>query len=163
MMRAVAAPVAPFRPRVARGALAWPSIGRGVLVLAVAGGLAAGLLASDGVLSAQAVALSGPDLTRLLRAMAAIKAVMALAALGVVWWRLGVPVGAIRLAGYATSCAAMAAGPGLIWQMVHVGWGAALLHGGLLAAVLLLWRDPATSGRLAVLVAARRGVGRLPG
>ena len=50
----------------------------------------------------------------------------------------------------------MAAGPGLIWGMVHLRLGALLLHGGLIALVVLLWRDGATSQRLAELVAARR-------
>ncbi len=37
----------------------------------------------------------------------------------------------------------MAAGPVLIWEMVHVRLGVLLLHSGLLAGGLLLWRDPA--------------------
>jgi hypothetical protein len=96
------------------------------------------------------------DLTHLLRAMALIKSVMAVAAAGAVLWRLALPVTPARLAIYALACAAMAGGPGLIWDMAHVGAGALLLHAGLLATILLLWRDPAVSRRLAELVAARR-------
>jgi hypothetical protein len=40
--------------------------------------------------------------------------------------------------------------------MSHVSLGALLLHGGLVAALLLLWRDPAVGMRLSVLVANRR-------
>jgi hypothetical protein len=40
--------------------------------------------------------------------------------------------------------------------MAHVAAGAVLLHAGLLATVVLLWRDPAVGQRLASLVAARR-------
>jgi hypothetical protein len=47
----------------------------------------------------------------------------------------------------------MAAGPGVIWAMVHVGLGALLLHGGLFATILLLWRDKATAGRMAAILA----------
>jgi hypothetical protein len=50
----------------------------------------------------------------------------------------------------------MAAGPVLIWGMVQVGAGALLLHAGLLASLLLLWRDPVVGARLAALVAKRR-------
>jgi hypothetical protein len=40
--------------------------------------------------------------------------------------------------------------------MAHVATGAALLHAGLFATIVLLWRDPAVGARLASLVAARR-------
>jgi hypothetical protein len=50
----------------------------------------------------------------------------------------------------------MAAGPGLIWQMAYVRTGALLLHAGLFAALILLWRDPAMGARLGAMVAARR-------
>jgi hypothetical protein len=88
--------------------------------------------------------------------MAVLKAVMAAGAAGAVLWRLGSPVTLPWQAAYATACAAMAAGPGLICGMAHVAIGAALLHGGLLATVLLLWRDPAVGARLSAIVAARR-------
>ena len=59
-------------------------------------------------------------------------------------------------AAYAPACAGEAAGPSLIWQMAYVSAGALILHVGLLAAVILLWRDPAVGARLAMIVAARR-------
>jgi hypothetical protein len=117
--------------------------------------LTAGLLVADGAETARAVA-ADPDLARLLRAMAGLKALMALAAIGVMMWRLGSPVGPVRLGLYALAAAAIAAGPGLIWNLTHVGSGAALLHGGLLAGVLLLWRDPAVGARLQAVIDARR-------
>jgi hypothetical protein len=40
--------------------------------------------------------------------------------------------------------------------MVYVGSGAVLLHGGIFAAVVLLWRDPSVGQRLAAMIAARR-------
>ena len=100
--------------------------------------------------AAAAASAAGPDLVRLLRAMAVIKSVLALTAFGAVLWRLDAPAGAGRLAAYLASSAAMAAGPGLIWGMVHVAAGALLLHGGLAGAVVLLWTDPTTANLLAI-------------
>ena len=135
------------------------TIGQAVLLLAVAGGVAFGLMATRSVDTAQALTGAGGDLARLLRAMAVIKAVMAMAAGAAVAWRLADPAPWRLLGAYAAASAAMAAGPGLIWGMVHVGAGALLLHGGLAAAILLLWRDPAVGRRLATLVAARHRSG----
>jgi len=131
-----------------------PVMARAALLLCVAVAPAAGVLATGG--AADAVAQAGADLARLLRAMAAIKALAAAAAVAAVLWRLGSPVTLPWLAGYALSGAAMAAGPVLVWSLAHVALGALLLHGGLLATILLLWRDPAVAARLAALVEARR-------
>jgi hypothetical protein len=106
--------------------------------------------------SASAIALAGADLTHLLRAMALLKVAMAAGMAAAVFWRLGSPVTLAWWAAYALACAGMAAGPGLIWQMAYVGMGALLLHVGLFAALILLWRDPATGSRLGTMVAARR-------
>jgi hypothetical protein len=119
----------------------------------VAAGFLAGVVVGFSVTgtheAAYAATAAGPDLTRLLRGMAMIKSMMALAAACAVLWRLAAPARIGKLAAYVAACAAMAAGPGLIWDMVHVGLGALLLHGGLACAVLLLWRDPATAVLLA--------------
>jgi len=97
-----------------------------------------------------------PALTRLLRAMAGIKLLIAAGAAAALYWRLASPVGPWRLTGYVLSGAAMAAGPGLIWNMAHIAAGAALLHGGLAATILLLWRDPGMAARLEQAIATRR-------
>jgi hypothetical protein len=133
-----------------------PNLPRAALLLVLVVAAGAGVLATGAEATARAVTESGADLTRLLRAMAAIKAVMAAGAAAAVWWRLAVPAAWPWLAGYALAVAAMAAGPGLIWGMAHVALGAALLHVGLLAGLVLLWRDPVVGARLAALVAARR-------
>ncbi len=127
-----------------------------VAVLAVA----AALLVADPAATARDIAVD-PALARLLRAMAGLKAAMATACVGVMLWRLGSPVGPARLAGYGLATAAMAAGPALIWNLTEPGWGAALLHGGLLAALLLLWRDPVVGARLQARIEARRAALRL--
>jgi hypothetical protein len=123
----------------------------GFLVV-VAAATAAGFLASGGDAAAQA----GAELTHLLRAMAVLKALMAGAAGAAVFWRLGSAIPGIRLAAYALAVASMGAGVGLVWGIAHVVAGAVLLHGGLLATLLLLWRDPEVGHRLGVVVAARR-------
>jgi hypothetical protein len=138
-----------------------PAKARTVLAVAIVAALAAGALATGPDAVSRAVAAAGPDLTRLLRAMALLKAVMAAGAVAAMVWRLGSAATLPWLAGYAAAAAAMAAGPAVIWGMAHVGVGAALLHGGLLASVLLLWCDPAVGARLSAIVAARRAALRM--
>jgi hypothetical protein len=129
---------------------------RVAFLFVILGAAVVGALATQPDITARAVADSGADLTRLLRAMAAIKVLMAAGAAAGVLWRLAAPVSLAGFAAYAVAGAAMAAGPGLIWGMAHVAAGAVLLHAGLLATVVLLWRDPAVGQRLASLVTARR-------
>ena len=90
-----------------------------------------------------------------------LKAAMAAAAIGAVLWRLGWPVSPVRFGLYALAGAAMVAGPGLIWTMAHVGLGALLMHAGLAAILVLLWRDPTVGDALHDMVkrrvARRRG------
>jgi hypothetical protein len=132
-----------------------------LLLAVVVAAVASGFLATGVGETARAVA--DADMTRLLRAMAALKFVMALAAAGAVFWRLGSPAGPAWLAAYAVSCGAMFAGPGLIWGMAHLGMGALLLHGGLAATIILLWRDPVVGRRLEAAVARRRAALRAAG
>jgi hypothetical protein len=137
------------------GALS-PAIARALLALVVAASFAAGLLATGTEASASAIALAGADLTHLLRAMALLKALIAAGVAAAVMWRLGSPVTLAWWAAYSAACAGAAAGPGLIWQMAYVGAGALTLHAGLLAALILLWFDPAVGARLAQTVNAWR-------
>jgi hypothetical protein len=139
----------------ARAALS-PAIARILLALAIAAAMAAGFLVTPADAAGHAVAGAGVELTRLLRAMAALKLLMVAVAAAAIFWRLGSMITPPRFGAYVLASAAMAAGPGLIWDMEYVRSGAALLHGGLLACVLLFWRDPIVGERLAGLVAARR-------
>ncbi len=125
---------------------------RGIILAAVAIGVG-GALAFGGASSTNT---ADADLVGLLRFMALLKAAFALGFVGVIWWRLASPIEAWRLAAYAATSAAMSSGPVLIWTMTHLGLGALLLHAGLLAAALLLWRDPAVTARISALVARRR-------
>ena len=148
--------IAARTPRTAAELTASPALARLLFVLVVGAAIAAGALATGAETSSHAMSNAGAELTRLLRAMAAFKALMAAGVAAAVLWRLGAAVKLASFGAYALACGAMAAGPALIWGMAHVGAGALLLHGGLLAAVLLLWRDPVVSRRLAAMVTARR-------
>jgi hypothetical protein len=121
----------------------------------IAAALVAGFAATGTQATQLAILHDGPALTRLMRFMAALKAVMVMAASAAVLWRLGAAISLPRFAAYAVTCASMAAGPGLIWGMAHIGLGALLLHGGLFATLLLIWFDPAVSARLAGIIATR--------
>ncbi len=127
-----------------------------ILTLVIAG--AVGATAVDGPTAAEAARAAGPELARLLRAMAALKVVLAAPVAAAVVWRLATPVSPWRLATYGLAGGAMAAGPGLIWSLSHVALGALLLHAGLFGALVLLWRDGAVRTRLAAAIAARRSV-----
>jgi hypothetical protein len=143
---AVARPVSLIQPSPAR-------VGLAILVLVAS---AAGFVVTPHQATAGAIAQMGADWGNLLRAMAVLKSAMAAGAAAAVYWRLGSEVSPWRLAAYGASAAAMAAGPGLIWGLWHIGLGALLLHAGLAATVLLLWRDPCVSARLARMVAGHR-------
>jgi hypothetical protein len=152
-----ATPIAP-----ARGTIFTPTILCAGMLTLITAAFIAGFLVTGTEATTLAIGRDGADLTRLMRFLAAIKGVMALGAPAAGRWGGGVGVDlppAISLplfAAYAVTCAAMAAGPGLIWSMSHVALGALLFHGGLFATVLLLWNDPAVGARLADMVAARR-------
>ncbi len=139
--------VTPSRERYAR---------RAMMLAAILAGTALAAAATGRSETAQAVQAAGPELTRLLRAMAGLKLMFAAGLLAAMVWRLQCPATAWRLAGYMAAAACMAAGPVLIWDMAHVRAGAALLHGELLASVVLLWRDPAMAQRLSHAIDRRR-------
>jgi hypothetical protein len=133
-----------------------PALARSVFLLILAGAGAAGFAADYGTAAPHAAAIADPGLTRVLRGMAIIKSAMAAGAAAAVVWRLGGAISLVRLSAYALAGAAMAEGPGLIWTMLNVATGALLLHAGLAATAILLWRDPAVGRRLSALIAARR-------
>ncbi len=129
---------------------------RSLVILAFTAAAIAGAATTLLPASAHAVADAGADLTRLLRAMAGLKALMAGAAFWAVLWRLGAPATLPWLVGYGVAAAAMAGGPGMIWSMAYIRSGALLLHAGLFATIVMLWRDPATGLRLSQTAAKRR-------
>jgi len=133
-----------------------PNVARALLVLAVCAAAVAGFMVTGAQARGHAMAATGVELANLLRAMAAIKAAMAAVVALAVFWRLGSPATPPWLAGYLGACAAMSVGIGLIWDLAHIVPGAFLLHAGLIAAIVLFWRDREVRMRIAALVAARR-------
>ena len=144
------------RPREAFAALLHrPPLARAAIVFALFAGTVSGV-----AVGMQAAAVSEAELMHLLRAMAILKSALIAAAAGAILWRLQAPVRPAWLTAYAATCAAMAAGPGLIWFSSHIILASILLHAGLIAAVLLLWRDGTTTELLRGAVIRRRTVAR---
>lgn len=126
--------------------------GRSAIVLALLAGGAGGLMLG----ASAAPTGSEAELTQLLRAMAVLKLFFVAAATGAILWRLQAPVAAPMLAAYALTCAAMAAGPGMIWYLAHLGPASLLLHGGVAMSALLLWREGVVADLLEGVIARRR-------
>lgn len=100
---------------------------------------------------------TGSDLLLLMRFMAAVKAAMALGAVALVAWRMGAPIGRGTAAAYVAATAVMMVGPGLIWDMRHVAYGAMAVHGGLSLILVVGWLDrTGWNGVLRDAVAHRR-------
>ena len=137
-----------------------PVVAKTLLLVVIAMASTGGMYATDGATTARMISSAGVDWANLLRAMAVLKLVFAGAATAAVLWRLGAPISATRWGGYALAAAASWAGPGLIWGLAHIALGALLLHGGLIATAMLVWRDPATRARLSDIIARRRAASR---
>lgn len=116
-----------------------------LLVAAVATAVTAWLLAGS---TQPSLLDSDPELAMLLRFMAAVKAVMELAALGVTTWRLGHPATPAVALVYLAAVSLMGAAPGVIWQLAHVELGAALFHAGLLLFCCALFADRGAATQL---------------
>ena len=88
-----------------------------------------------------AVLRADPELARLLRGMALIKATLVLAAVGVLLWRFGRPM-TPRTAGAYLASAWMLCGAGvLIWQPSTIPFAALLFHAGVLLLLVAAWGD----------------------
>ena len=127
-----------------------------VLLLIVCGAGIAGFLLGGAGSASHTIASADPSFIRLMRGMTMLKMTMAACATAAVLWRLRSPAPLRWFAAYGLACAVMWTGPGLIWDMAYIRTGALALHGGLLAALVLIWRDPAVANRLAGIIASRR-------
>jgi hypothetical protein len=121
-----------------------------VCAMAAAGWLLAGNPTQPALLESDA------ELAMLLRFMAAVKAVMALAVLGVTTWRLGHPATPPIALLYLAAVSLMGAAPGVIWQLSHVGVGAGLFHAGLLLFLGALLADRGEASQLVGAALQRR-------
>jgi hypothetical protein len=110
---------------------------RTVLVLAVL--LAASAAAVFG--QARPGLLADPDLAFMLRGMGAIKASIALAVIGLVWWRAGDVVAEARFLAYVTACAVLAAVSVLLLKLAVLITTSVVFHATLLVLGLLALGD----------------------
>ena len=139
-------------PRRAGSAPLW----RGILAASVGLAIAVAFLAGQDAASVRAVESAGPELTRLLRFMAAVKAVLAIGGIALVWWRSAYPATRRAMLAYVAACLSMAVAPGLIWSVAHVALGAILFHAGLALLLLVCWTDGASTQDLFRRRARRR-------
>ena len=81
------------------------------------------------------------QLILLLRFMVLIKTAMVVGAVALAQWRLRASISDAMAFGLAAATATMALAPGLIWSMHYIIQGAVCFHAGLLAYLVLAWRD----------------------
>lgn len=106
-----------------------------VAVVLVATALAAALARPQPAL------LADPELARLLRWMALLKAGIAAAAFALVWWRAGRAILPARLLAYALGTAILAAAAVMVWQLAVVAATSVVFHATLLALAVLALGD----------------------
>ncbi len=111
--------------------------------------LAAALL---GMLSGDPAAYlqANPDLARLLRGMALIKAALVLAAIAVIWWRYSRPLSHGLSSLYLVGATAMVLAAVMVWQLSHLAGASILFHAGiflLLGCAYLDTAGPADASR----------------
>jgi hypothetical protein len=82
-----------------------------------------------------------PDLSRLLRGMAVIKAALALGALAVLYWRLARPIQPATAMAYVVGAWLMAAASMIVWRLSFIGLGALAFHSGELTLLIVAWRE----------------------
>jgi hypothetical protein len=82
-----------------------------------------------------------PALGRLLRGMALIKGMIAIAVVGAVFWRLAWPLSRTTGAAYLVSSWALAGSTMLIWQLSYIVPAALLFHVAALSLLLVSWRE----------------------
>lgn len=116
---------------------------RGRLVLAVAFGAAVGLIVGD----PSARLAADPELARLLRGMALVKALLIAVGVRVLWWRFGLDIEALRARGYVAALAFMAFAAALAWQLSYPAVLGLAFHGALLSLGMLAWRDGGATTR----------------
>lgn len=106
---------------------------RAALALVCAGAAAGAYIAGD----PSARLAADPDLATLLRGMAALKALIALAAAAAIWWRLALPISAGAASAYVAGAGVLVAGAVSIWQLSFIGAVAIGFHAALLGLALL--------------------------
>jgi len=80
-------------------------------------------------------------LAHVLRAMAVIKGMVALAAVGAVLWRFGWPVSKPIAFGYVVGSSVLAGSTMLIWQLSFIPLAAVLFHVAAASMLIIGWRE----------------------
>jgi hypothetical protein len=136
-----ATPVAQPAPSLPRRLLLWSTLA---------------LAATLGLLAGAAPLPADPELTALLRFMAATKAGIALGAALLVDWRLRHPIRPALAAAAITASATALAGPALMFGLVQMTLGGVLHYAGLGALLLLAALDRAAIGAILREAVSRR-------
>ncbi len=95
-----------------------------------------------------------PQLGRLLRGMALIKAGLTLVAILFLYCRFARPISRPAATAYLVGVWFMAGASMIVWELTHIGWGALTFHAGELTVLLGAWRE-----NRAVLAGAGRDSG----
>lgn len=106
--------------------------------------------------------LADPELARLLRGMALIKAMIVLVGVALLLWRFGRPVPARIAAVYIAGTWIAAGASMLIWQLALIPYAAAAFHLGEFAVLVAAWRDMPRRGARAAPQAGPSTITRLP-
>jgi hypothetical protein len=114
-----------------------PSARRSLLVIGCVASMAFAAWLGEPLASTQA----DPELAHLLRGMAAIKATMVVAALGVLFWRFGQPVQQHTAAAYLAGAWLIAGATMLVWQLSFILLAALAFHVGVFSLLFVAWRD----------------------
>lgn len=115
------------------------TVGQRRTLLLVAVVAAAGLAAVLG--QPRPALLADAELTMLLRGMGAIKAVIALTVIGLVWWRAVAAVSSRQFFGYVGCCALLAASSVLVLKLAILAATSVMFHATLLTLGLLALTD----------------------
>jgi hypothetical protein len=121
-----------------------PALTRALLLVGCAAAL--GVAAYFG--HPQALLTADPELARLRRGMAIIKAAIALAAVAAIFWRLRWSISFAAAAAYICGAWLVVGSSMFIWQLSYLVGAAAAFHVGAFAIVLAAFRDGKARQRL---------------
>ncbi len=87
-----------------------------------------------------------PDLARLLRGMALVKAAAVVVGLAAVYWRLGWRVRGWHTGAYLATAWILTGSTMLVWQLTWIPAAAVLFHAALIGLLVTGWRDDLKAG-----------------
>jgi hypothetical protein len=108
------------------------------------GGCVLAVLAAAAVGRPEPLLQADPELARLLRGMALIKAAIVVAALAALLWRVGRPLSDGLTGAYLAGAWSAAGACMLIWQLDFIPTAIVMFHLGELTLLVAAWRDNAS-------------------